>query len=325
MKSAFERGSFELEQTIPGLFLLQSAAAGIIVGFFLMVWGMLAISTPYRFLLIIYTPFAMLFCIAVCGVLATAIWIPAKVFALRMRMPARVCAIIILLSLLSVLLYFFQGSPSFENVADWAAGALLIGVPTGTLVGSRVRPWRVFTFGTVAIKKGKRIYEGTSESKLALLATLPLRLVSVCGLALSILILAFAWQQRGNDLLPMLLGCAPSIYFAAGAYLSLRSPRPWILLTLAFVINLPVIVMAAYCFAIPRGGYMDGLPLLMAIVYSSFVLLWAICIAARLYAPLVTTQPVMPIFVGRDEPQNQRHMCLGARFSEWEANFKAST
>ena len=98
------------------------------------------------------------------------------------------------------------------------------------------------------------------------------------------------------------------------------------MVTLAVVINLPAVAMAALYFAAPGGGYFDALMIIFAMVYSGFVVLWAICISARLLAPLVTMHPIVPIFNGSNgEHQEQRHMCLGARFSEWEANFKGSS
>ena len=312
--------SFQLEETYIGLFLFQGLLGGILTGFVYLV----AMSYWHhsRFIDALYMfSYCAIFGSIVGVIKATIMWFPYRLTGIQVRPAARVMITSIGTGAFALLLALKFGY-GFERPNDTAAWVLTVfagGLPTAILVGSRVKPWELFSFGSIAVGDSRTGGRVGSKSVLATLATLPLRFLSLIALAL--LILACVSK---HDSTPR--GIGPSsvffvvIYLLYTAYVTFKSPHRVLLLVSCIVLNLPVGLITCYAYGINPGSYLftEALPYVCGIG-SAFLISWAFFLVARLTAPtqkMICETDLREVL--KSETSHLDHHCLGSRFMEWQ-------
>jgi hypothetical protein len=281
--------SFALENVLPGTFVLQGILGGILGGL-IYVWTTSLCGPKPNFNETLLSIPLVLFLGAILGAIEALIfWIVYLASDLRMSAGIRAALMINTLGVIAL----FLGGFSLRNDDYFSAYlviALLCALPTALLVGSRVKPWGLFTFGSIAVyDKAVRKREG-SRNVPATLGSLPLRFLSL--FVLVIWILKFSCERKfGQDVISTAeMFVTPAVYPALCAYVSFRSPRKWSLLTMGIAINPPLGLISTAAFVnrsdIPCFG---SLPL--TAVYLAFVIAWGLFLTARLNVR--TSQPMM--------------------------------
>ncbi|HJP90692.1 MAG TPA: hypothetical protein VJ875_01980 [Pyrinomonadaceae bacterium] len=310
-----QRGSFQLERTFPGAFLLQGIAGGALGAFIYTVmlcfyWG----SNPDALTnVLIFTAICMFPFGAALGVIkATIVWGIYRLTGIQMSAFTRV----MIATLEVVMLAMLCNQPlSFNFARIFNAGlciAWLTVLPAALLIGSRVKPWELFTFGSIAVDGGR----SGSKSVSATLATLPLRFLSLVGLWTWVLCFAVYWSWNERSVLGyVLFFLVPAIYLCLSLYLTFRSPSRKILFALGFLMNAPVafIALKFYTSYLSKAGIYalsEGF-LIVSIICCGFLLAWTLFVIARFTAPTVLPMTFTPRV---NEPE---HNCLGSRFLEW--------
>jgi hypothetical protein len=300
--------SFELEKTLPGTFLFQGWLGGIVAS--VVYTAALCLSTGrFKFIDAVFMCCYLVIAGSAAGVIKSVImWVPYVLTRIQVRAATRVAITSLATGVFAFLLAlkFGYGLERPNDTAAWVLSMLAGGLPTAILVGSSIKPWELFTFGSIAVgdsRTGRRV---GSKSISATLATLPLRFLSLSALAL--LILACASEYNPNDgLLSIAVGFfVPFVYLFYSAYVTFKSPHRIVLLVSCIVLNLPVGLITYFAYITRPGSYLftEALPYVCAIG-SAFLLAWAIFLIARLNAP---TQRMI----------RESHACLGSRFMEWQ-------
>ena len=273
--------SFALETTLPGTFALQGILGGILGGF-VYTWAMTVwIDHPQLNDMLLGMPLVMFQAAILGAIMATIIWLVHLVLDFRMGAGMRVALMINTLGAVAIVL-----SRLFELKDRYFPGYVLISLlsalPTALLVGSRVRPWELFTFGSIAVPQNDVLTREGSKSVPATLATLPIRFLSLFVLA--VWILKFSCGRKYDVISAASMFVIAAVYPALCAYISFRSPRKWTLLLVAIAINAPQGLISTAAFADYSNPYSLG-PLQLkdvSIVYIAFVTAWAIFLIARL-------------------------------------------
>jgi hypothetical protein len=306
-------GSFQLEKTAPGIFLLQGIMGGALGAF---IWLVLVFlyrgikSTPNENVdsILLYLP---LFMFAIGGtyglIKATIMWGIYHITGMQMPALARVGLTTIGIGLLAV-----WTNSSSNLTFDWelvtcASVAWISALPSALLIGSRVKPWELFTFGSIAVD-GVR---ARSKSISATLATLPLRFLSLVALWAWVVTFACYWSWNEENMVRIVLVfLIPAIYLFFSLYLTFRSPSRKILLALGLLMNLPVAFLALLMYWSYPGLYwfFGNGPLILSAICCAFLLVWTLFVIARFTAPIVSAVRVI------NKPE---HHCLGSRFLEW--------
>ena len=275
--------SFALEKILPGTFVLQGILGGILGGFIYVAATTLRSDKPDLTEVLVVTPLFM-FAGAIFGALmATTIWMLPLASGLRMGAGMRVALVINGVGL--VALVMIQVAEIYKN-HDLAATvfiAMLSGLPTALLVGSRVKPWKLFTFGSIAMVRNGVETRDESENLLSILGTLPLRFLSLATVAVWFLRLACERKINPEVFSFPTWFVISAVYPVFSAYVTFRSPRISVLLINAIGINLPLIFFSAVAYT----NYSDvvslsSLPYDLSILRTAFVLAWIIFLAARL-------------------------------------------
>jgi hypothetical protein len=141
--------SFQLEEILPGAFLLQGLAGGALSGFaFVVIPGLWSVGGNF-----ISTLFVTLFFMCITGIIglieAVIIWGVYRFFGFDMRATTRL-AVASVVTPLSVAFYGRQFEYLESDLNRLLIWALSIGLPVALLVGSHVKPWALFTFGSIA-------------------------------------------------------------------------------------------------------------------------------------------------------------------------------
>ena len=283
--------SFSLENVLPGTFVLQGILGGILGGLVYVWMTTLWSQKPDFDETLLSIPLTM-FLGAILGALAAIVfWIVYLGSDLRMSAGLRVALMINILG--AIALFLGRFSRSEPDFAHYIVIALLSALPTALLVGSRVKPWGLFTFGSIAVyHKDVQKREG-SRSVPATLGSLPLRFLSLFTLA--VWILKFSCERKfGPDTLSTAqMFVIPAVYPALCAWVSFRSPRKWSLLLMGIAINPPLGLISTAAFANYSNSYWFG-PLQLPdlnIFYLAFVTAWGIFLIARL--SMRTSKPMM--------------------------------
>jgi hypothetical protein len=292
-QTATKDPSFALEEIVPGTFALQGVLGGLIGGFVYILAMAVWSATPRLDDMLVILPLAM-FVGAILGAMkATIIWLVHLMSDLRMGAGMRVALMINTLGVIAILLGRFSELRDDQSFASYLVIALLCALPTALLVGSRVKPWELFTFGSIAVyHKDVQTREG-SRSVRATLGILPIRFLSIITLAVWILTISCERKFGADVIATASMFVIPAVYPGFCAYLSFRSPRKWNLLLIAIAINAPQGLISTAAFANDSGTYWLE-PVLfhhLTIVYLAFVTAWAIFLIARL--SLRTSQPMM--------------------------------
>lgn len=309
--------SFQLEQTVPGSFFFQGLAGGMLSGLIfvltLPLWGDDKLHPGW---IIPLTPVYMIMGAIVGVVHATFIWGAYRVTGFQIRVLTRVTATTICIGLLALLIQYKSGGSHNSQFAIGVSIAWLTALPVSLLVGSLVKPWEFFTFGSIATSHGTRI---GSRSILATLGTLPLRLLSITGLIVWILTFICVRYTKTAVIGDHLLIPVPLVYLLVSTYLTFRSPRKLFLLVIAILLNIPTALLFYMSYEINFKDDRYGEEIPMAVnMTGEFLVAWVLFLVARLSVGLRTrTAPVDRPAVVFYPHQQSEHQCLGSRFSEW--------
>jgi hypothetical protein len=323
---------FQLEQTVPGTFFFQGLAGGLLAGFLLIVGITLWDDHPSHDWLIFLTPFYMIMVSIIGVVQAALIWGTYRLTRIQLRAPARVAIKIFCIGLVAFLIALKQENVNETNFAIGAGVAFLTLLPVALLVGSSIKPWELFTFGSIA--NGKNAKRSGSRSVLATFGTLPLRFMSI--LALGFWIVTNACEREPTEVydarwgrayafpeidisMALVLGL-PVIYLLFSNHVSFRSPRKIVLLISGLAINIPLVFIALYSnysnVIYIEGNWWSEAFFMIKPACTWFLIAWGLFLAARLSVRLNNIVQVAPVSVLQSELRNQAHHCLGSRFLE---------
>jgi hypothetical protein len=306
--------SFQLEETIPGTFLAQGWLAGILIAFVLTVVFCLAtVQTEPIEVLVVLAYFSFLGTII--GVFKSILmWMPYRVLGIQVRAVTRVAIASSLTGLLSWALGRMDSHVSRDDLIRWVLVWLMCGLPTAILVGSSIKPWDLFTYGSIA---GQR-----RRSVLGTLGTLPLRFLSLLTLAAATLYFARQVHTEIPSLKLTLVFCGLASFLLFSAYLTFRSPQKWILCAAALIANLPVVAIGYWAFVKHLEWYgTNPIAFYISALCASFVTAWAIFLVARLTVPISKNGIPLNILSNIALTQvdaGDHHHCLGSRFVEWQ-------
>lgn len=322
---------FQLEQTVPGTFFFQGLAGGLLAGFLLIVGITLWDDRPNFNWLIFFTPLYLAIAGTIGVLQATLIWGTYRLTRIQLRVPARVAITIFCIGLVAFLIALKQENVNEKNFAIGAGITFLTFLPIALLVGSSIKPWELFTFGSIA--NGKNANRSGSRSVLATLGTLPLRFMSI--FALFFWTFTNACEREPTDAYDPRWGVAyafpaidismalvlglPVIYLLFSIYVSFRSPRKIILLISGLAINIPVVFIAFYSnysnVIYLEGNWWSEAFFMIKTACTWFLIVWGLFLASRLSVRL---NKVAAVNVLHSDLRNQKHHCLGSRFLEWQ-------
>ena len=308
---------YQLEETVPGIFLLQGWLGGALGGFIYAVAGSLWTRTGGFNFILVLTPVAMV----VAGILGvikgTIMWGVYRLTGVRMGAFARVVVSSIAAYVLAVFMSAHYGGRN-EDVAAWLILMLSGAIPTALLVGSNVKPWELLTFGSIVVD-GRR---AGSSSVLATLGTLPLRFLSLTGLAVWILLYSCRRPYSAPSVsseLEIISFLVPAIYFALTAYLTFRSPGKPFLPVWAIFLNLYAGFYAFFfSLSYTNSRWPGDEEWMLSVTARAFIIGWAIFLIARLAAPMDDGKPLTILPPAPARAKVVEHQCLGTRFAEWQ-------
>lgn len=307
--------SFQLEQTVPGSFFSQGLAGGSLTGFiFVLLVGLLVddLSPGWAIPL---TPVYMMIGAVLGAIQATLIWGAYRITGLQIRVLARVVFMTIYYALLSGFIYYKTGVTADVDFAIGVGIGWFALLPVALLVGSGVKPWELFTFGSIATSNGTRI---GSRSVLATLGTLPLRVLSIYASVVWILTFVCVRYVKSTAIGDDKLFTIPLVYLLVSTYLTFRSPRKLVLLAIGILLNVPAAYLfyTSYQINFKDEWWGEEIPWLVN-MSGKFLIVWGIFLVARMCVGLRTrTVPVRPPVVFYPHKESGHH-CLGSRFSEW--------
>jgi len=228
------------------------------------------------------------------AVLATVIWVTHSGSDLRTGAGMRVVLMINIVGVIALLLGRFSELLSDRHFPTWVTISLVSALPTTLLVGSRVKPWALFTFGSITGFRKKVQTRIGSTNVWATLATLPLRFLSITVLV--VWIMKFSCEHKLDADVTSAAGLflTPIVYPALSAYVTFRSPRKLTLLMMAIAINLPHGPISTAAFPSSSNiSWIDQLPQHVNFICLAFTVAWALFLIARL--SVQTGEPVIPI------------------------------
>ena len=309
--------SFQLEKTVPGSFFFQGLAGGMLSGFiFVLMMALWVQEHPQPGWVIPLTPVFMIMG-AIVGVLkATLMWGAYRITGLQLRVLTRVAATTICIGLIAEFIYYKAGITHDVQFATGVGIAWLTALPVALLVGSRVKPWEFFTFGSMTTSNGTRI---RSRSVLATLGTLPLRFLSIFALVVWVLTFVCVRYVKTDFVDLRLLFAVPLLYLLASIYLTFRSPRKLFLLFIGILLNVPTAFLfyMSHQISFRDDRWGEEIPMLVN-MSGVFLVAWVIFLVARMCVGLRTrTVPVRAPIVFQPPRKELEHHCLGSRFSEW--------
>lgn len=310
-----ETKSFQLEQTVPGSFFLQGLAGGALSGFIFVLLVGLLVQDLHPGWAIPLTPVYMMMGAVVGAVKAASIWGAYRITGLQIRVLARVVFMTICIALLSGFIYYKTADPDNVDFAIGVGIAWFAVLPVAILVGSQMKPWEFFTFGSIATSHGTRI---GSRSVLATLGTLPLRLLSIYASVVWILTFVCERYIKSTAIGDDKLFTVPLVYLLVSTYLTFRSPRKLFLLVVGILLNVPTAFLfySSYQINFKDDWWGEEIPWL-ANMSGMFLIAWVIFLVARMCVGLRTrTVPVRAPVVFYPHKESEHH-CLGSRFSEW--------
>lgn len=311
-------GSFQLEQTVPGTFLMQGVFGGALGGFVAAYIAAIAWKEN-NFLMTLDLTSLAVFTGGIVGMIKATL-MRGLVFltGIQYRAITRVAATSIL-TCLCIAVAGRQLNFDEKFLRGWLIWAFAVGIPVALLVGSRVKPWEIFTFGSIAA--GEVDHRAGSRSILATLGTLPLRFLSITASVLLLLYLPPEFARAANIgevLLVILFLGVVGFYPIFSAYLTFRSPRKIVLVVIGVVLNFPIALVWFFTFREYLQTPIEKVFIYVAIS-GSFLLAWVIFVIARLGAKL---SPAPSLSISNNKSiaaaPNLDHQCLGSRFAEWQ-------
>jgi hypothetical protein len=212
-----------------------------------------------------------------------------------MKIVTRIVTVTILTSGLFIyLLRLDKGEMSERNLILILIAAALVSIPTGSLCGSSIRLWKMFSFGTVMVRSTEFKWRVSSANRFATAAMFPIRFFSVLGLTIWSVIITCLWQTR-HDSSGFLTGSDfIVVYLLLSLYLSYRSPRHWILIVISCLLNLPITGLAAWAY-VQTASPLDQVTRPFIVFIATLAVSSALCAGVR-----------AGIGIG-ETPVNQRH------------------
>lgn len=299
--------SFQLEEKVTGVFLLQGWLGGVLAAFvYLVALAVWDESIKFEEALVggayltILTTFL--------GVIkATIMWVPYRLLKVQPRHAARVIVASFATGLFAFATGYGFGTRRPNDMAAWMITLLLGGLPTAILIGSSVKPWELFTFGSIGGEKRRSV--------LGTVGTLPLRLMSLFCLALWILFYLSQHLKWTVGNVAILL--VPIAYLSFSAYVTFRSPGKTILLASGLIVNLVIACFSILAYL--NHPYADAVPTSLrslSEIWAVFLIAWGVFLATRLSARTYRTSMISAELL---RAHNKRdHECLGSRFFEWD-------
>jgi hypothetical protein len=261
------------------------------------------------------TPVYMMMGAVVGAVQATLIWGAYRITGLQVRVLARVVFMTICVALLSGYIYYKSGETDDVDFGIGVGIGWFAVLPVALLVGSQVKPWELFTFGSMATSNGTRI---GSRSVLATLGTLPLRILSIYASVVWILTFLCERYIKSTAIEDDKLFTVPLVYLLLSTYLTFRSPRKLFLLVIGILLNVPTAFLfhSSYQINFKDDWWGEEIPWLVNMT-GEFLIAWVIFLVARMCVGLRRrTVPLRPPVVFYPQKESDHH-CLGSRFSEW--------
>ena len=312
--------SFQLEKTFPGVFLLQGWFGGLVTG--LVYTAALCFWHPYEFTDAVFMSPYFFILGSFAGVFKSIVmWVPYRLTKIQVRPVTRVLITTIGTGVFALLLAltFGYGFKRPNDTAAWVLTLVAGGLPTAILVGSSVKPWELFTFGSIAVGDSRTRGRVGSKSVPATLGTFPLRFLSLIALGLWILACAGKVDLTQSVIGPAIGFFIPVIYLSYSAYVTFKSPHRFLLLVSCIALNLPLGLITFYAYSIPPGSFLynENFPYVIGIG-TAFLIAWAIFLSARLTAPTqrIIRETRLPELL--KSAGHLDHHCLGSRFMEWQ-------
>jgi len=281
------------------LSIMQGFAGGMLGGFTYFVisfsqTGGKNFNYAISFLPVFLVTFALLGCIK-----ATIMWSFYRAIGRTLPALARISTSTFLSPLVLAFIALYFGFEE-NQIADFLVPILSLVIPVALIVGSSVKPWALFTFGSIVV--GEVDHRSGSRSIFGTLGSLPLRFLGIGTTAYILLRIideiqpvSSILQTQGTVILLAFLGAYP----AFSAYITFRSPRKVSLCAIAVVLNAPVALIGVFSYRIYISSYwLHDTPPITAIFCSSFVFAWLIFLIARLNAK-INSEPSFG-FVGEE-------------------------
>ena len=294
--------SFQLEETYLGAFILQGWFGGLVTGF------VYVVATVYFGKPDFNDALVGLIYLSILGsmlglVKSTIMWGAYRLTKIQTRGVTRVVLTSLCTGLFAFATAFYLGGARKNDLIAWVSTLVVAGLPTAILVGSSIKPWELFTFGSIATRVGR----SGSRNVLATLSTLPLRFISLAGMAFWILYVVCESRQNNWSSNTLLLSLIPLAYLLFSAYLTFRSPQKFVLFVIALVATMPlgIIVFSRYVIT-PEAYWLSDAPPYTGAICMTFLTAWMVCLVGRLSVRIDGV--ALPV----------GHHCLGSRFSEWQ-------
>ena len=278
-----------------GLSIIQGFAGGMLGGFAYFVLsysqgGGKNLNYAISFLPVFLVTFAILGCIK-----AGIMW---SVYRAIGRTPAALARVSISTFLSPIVLAFTALYFAFEEdqIAALLLPTLSLAIPVALMVGSKVKPWELFTFGSIAV--GEVDHRVGSRSILATIGSLPLRFLGI-GVTTFILLNTICEMQPIKNLQTVVwtnfLLIILSAYPSFSTYITFRSPRKVTLCAITVVLNTPVALIGLVSYRIYREAYWVGYErLIFSQICGLFVAAWLIFLVARLSVNISEPIPEHP-------------------------------
>jgi len=281
------------------LSIMQGFAGGMLGGFAYFVisfsqTGGKNFNYAISFLPVFLVTFALLGCIK-----ATIMWSFYRAIGRTLPALARISTSTFLSPLVLAFIALYFGFEE-NQIADFLVPILSLVIPVALIVGSSVKPWALFTFGSIVV--GEVDHRSGSRSIFGTLGSLPLRFLGIGTTAYILLRIidelqpvSTILQAQGAVILLAFLGAYP----AFSAYITFRSPRKVSLCAIGVVLNAPVALIGVFSYRIYISSYwLHDTPPITAIFCGSFVFAWLIFLIARLNAKINSEPPLG--FVGEE-------------------------
>jgi hypothetical protein len=312
---------FHLEKTVPGTFMMQGLLGGMLGGFVAALVAVIAWHENELSEVLQLASYAMITGGIVGVVKSTLMWAVYILTKIRLTAATRVSATSIVTAVvIAVIGRYLEFDEAF--LRGFLVWALSVGIPIALLVGSSVKPWELFTFGSIAAGDAFDRRTG-SRSILRTLGTFPLRFLSIGTLALFLLYLA---TQASDVRVPREILGAFLFFVVAGAYpffsafVTFRSPCKTVLIACAVISNIPIALVCLFYYGLyDKASWLGEVPLVISAYCGVFLIAWMIFLVARLS---LTIKPAsFPEFSNNksiaDAPRLD-HQCLGSRFAAWQ-------
>jgi hypothetical protein len=310
-------GKNQIDESMPApiSFLFQCFAAAVLATCLIILSALITGWHHNVYALIFLLPFIILLTMPITGFIGGVLGL---VRLISPKLPGR---LVVGLGVAYVIGLCFESMFFPEEFLSPIEFAICFGTPTAFLVGSEIRLWRVFTFGTVNINNGRRSFRETSSNVFVLLGSLPLRLLNLSLLVVIILTgpaLARDSYRAFRQEKAWFIGIAIAIflicYLISGIYLSYRTPRSSLLMSIVTLLNAPQIGLAIWLYS-KRNIEIEGPFFLAAAVVTMFyVMIWGLCLVSRIVAArLIQRKIQLEQFALLNE-----HHCLGERMAFWQ-------